>query len=182
MIGRGITLAGNKAMSYFIIIRGPLGSGKTTISKRLASILNAEHIAIDGILDEHKLTDDKEDGYISQKSFIKANEIAVTHAKEILMSGRPIIFDGNFYWESQIDDLILKLQFPHSIFTLKVPLSVCIERDSKRTHPHRKDAAMVVYAKTSEFDAGTTIDASTSTENIIDQMMTQIQTDHRTSI
>ena len=31
-------------MSYFIIIRGPLGSGKTTISKQLSKLLNAEHI------------------------------------------------------------------------------------------------------------------------------------------
>ena len=38
--------------SYFIIIRGPLGSGKSTITQKIAKILRAEYIPIDRILDE----------------------------------------------------------------------------------------------------------------------------------
>jgi shikimate kinase len=34
-------------MEYFVIIRGPLGVGKTTIAKRLAKQLNAKYISID---------------------------------------------------------------------------------------------------------------------------------------
>lgn len=33
--------------------------------KKLAAILNADYINIDRVLDEHELTEDKEDGYIS---------------------------------------------------------------------------------------------------------------------
>ncbi|MBI4232037.1 ATP-binding protein [Candidatus Peregrinibacteria bacterium] len=166
-------------MSYYIIIRGPLGSGKTTISKKLSNILNAEHIAIDDIIDEYNLANDKEDDYISQKSFIEANEIAIGKAKEILESGKPVIFDGNFYWESQIDDLLSRLDFPHYIFTLKATLELCIERDSKREIPHGQIAAEVVYNKTTEFDRGTLIDTTGSIEDSIGKMMIQIQTDHR---
>jgi shikimate kinase len=56
-------------MTYYIIIRGPLGCGKTTIAKNLSKKLNAEYFAVDRILDEHNLTKDKEKGYVSQKSF-----------------------------------------------------------------------------------------------------------------
>lgn len=103
-------------MNYFIIIRGPLGSGKTTISKELSRILPAEHILIDQILEENNLTEEKEEGYISQKSFMKANEIAVGRAKKFLDCDKSVIFDGNFYWTSQIEDLIKRLNYPHYIF------------------------------------------------------------------
>ena len=84
-------------MTYYIIIRGPLGCGKSTIAKKLSKILNAKYIAVDRVLDKHKLTGDKEDGYISQKSFIKANEITASKARKILDEDKIVIFDGNFY-------------------------------------------------------------------------------------
>ena len=43
-------------MSYYIIIRGPLGCGKSTISSLLAKKLDAEHISVDIILEENNLT------------------------------------------------------------------------------------------------------------------------------
>ena len=45
----------SKNMSYYIIIRGPLGSGKSTISKKLARILGAKCVHVDGILEKHGL-------------------------------------------------------------------------------------------------------------------------------
>ena len=68
-------------MSYYIIIRGPLGCGKSTVAKKLSEKLKAEYFEVNRILDENNLTKDTEDGYISQKSFVKANEIAVSKAK-----------------------------------------------------------------------------------------------------
>ena len=138
--------------SYFIIIRGPLGSGKSTITQKIAKILRAEYIPIDRILDEHNLTNDKEEGYISQKSFLKANKIIIPRVKKKLQQGIPVVFDGNFYWKSQIENLIKKLNFPHYVFTLKVPLKICVERDRKRPKSHGKDAARAVYKKATEFE------------------------------
>ena len=129
---------------YYIIIRGPLGCGKSTIAEKLSKILNAKYFAVDRILDKHDLTKDKEAGYISQKSFIKANKIIAQEAKRILDSGKSVVFDGNFYWKSQIEDLIKRLDFQHHIFTLKAPLEVCIERDRQRRKTHGEDAARVV--------------------------------------
>jgi predicted kinase len=139
-------------MTYYIIIRGPLGSGKSTIAEKLSKILNAQYIQIDRIIDNTDLEKDKEEGYISQKSFLKANKIIIPKIKEFLRNGQIVILDGNFYWKSQIDDLIKKLKYNHYIFTLKAPLKVCIERDSKRNKTHGKDAAKVVYTKSTEFD------------------------------
>ncbi|MFA6255239.1 MAG: ATP-binding protein [Patescibacteria group bacterium] len=149
-------------MSFYIIIRGPLGCGKSTISEKLSKILNAEYFAVDRVLDEYDLTKDKEDGYISQKSFIKANEIITQRAEKILANNRSVIFDGNFYWKSQVDDLIKRLGFPHYVFTLKAPLEICIERDSKRDKIHGSDAAEAVYKKSTEFDYGIVVDISKS--------------------
>src|SRR3990172_2252726 len=145
-------------MSFYVIIRGPLGCGKSTIAESLSKIIKAKYFAVDRVLDEHDLTKEWEEGYISQKSLIKANEIMVPEAKRILDSGKPVVFDGNFYWKSQIDDLIKKLDFPHHVFTLKAPLEVCIARDVERGKTHGADAARAVYKKSTEFDYGNVID------------------------
>ena|SRR3989344_5568982 len=161
-------------MSYYIIIRGPLGCGKSTLAERIAKAIKGEYVSIDKILDEHDLTKDKEAGYTSQRSFIKANEIVVPKAKKSLDKNILVIFDGNFYWKSQVDDLIKRLDFPHYVFTLKAPLSVCIERDSKRKKPHGKDAAQVVYAKTTEFDYGIIIDVTKPLDKVVKEILSYL--------
>jgi len=145
-------------MSYYIIIRGPLGCGKSTISEALAKELGAKHFAVDRVLDDYDLTKDKEEGYISQKSFFKANEIIAEKAKELLSAGTPIIFDGNFYWKSAIEDLISKLDYKHYVFTLKAPVEVCIKRDAERSKTHGEGAAFVVHKKSTSFSYGIEVD------------------------
>jgi predicted kinase len=161
----------NNLGSYFVVIRGPLGSGKSTLAKQLAKIINAEYISIDRVLDKYKLTKDHEAGYISQKSFIKANEIIVQKVKNKLEKGISIIFDGNFYWKSQIDDLIKRLKFPHFVFTLKAPLKMCIERDSLRKKMHGPEAAKAVDKKSTEFNYGKIIDGSKSLKKSIKKIV-----------
>jgi len=158
-------------MTFYIIIRGPLGCGKSTIADRLSKILDAKYFAIDRILDENDLTTDKEAGYISQKSFKKANEIIAPVAQKILNKGQPVIFDGNFYWKSQLEDLISRLDFPHYVFTLKAPLEVCIKRDKNRAKVHGKDAAEAVYNKSTEFVYGTVIDVDRSLTQCIKEIL-----------
>lgn len=163
-------------MSYYIIIRGPLGCGKSTISKELAKRINGEYISVDQILAENDLENDKEEGYISQSSFKKANEIAVNQSSNYLSNNKQVIFDGNFYWKSQVEDLIERLDLYKSyVFTLKVPLEVCIERDSKRNPPHGEGAARVVYKKTTEFDYGEIIDATLPVEKSIGKIISSIE-------
>ena len=161
-------------MVFYIIIRGPLGCGKSTISEKLAEIINAKHIAVDRVLDEHNLTEDKEEGYISQASFKQANEIIAPQAQKVLESGKSIIFDGNFYWQSQIEDLIGRLNFPHYVFTLKAPIEICIDRDAKRNKTHGEVAATVVHAKSTSFTYGTEIDVTKNIDECINEILSYL--------
>ncbi|HIH11943.1 TPA: ATP-binding protein [Candidatus Woesearchaeota archaeon] len=150
-------------MSFLIIIRGPLGIGKSTLAHHLAKKINAKIIAIDRVLDKHNLTRHKERGFISQKSFIKANVLMIPKIKAYFKKGFPVIVEGNFYWKSQIDDLLQRIKQPTFVFTLKAPLPLCIERDRTRSQTCGKDAARVVYKKSTEFKYGIMIDVSKRT-------------------
>lgn len=158
-------------MNYFIIIRGPLGSGKTTMAKKLSEILGGKYFAVDRILDKYNLTKDKEDGYISQKSFFKVNEVLIPKAKKFLDKNIPTIFDGNFYWKSQIEDLIKKINAIHFVFTLTAPLEICIKRDKERNKTHGDDAVKAVYKKSTEFDFGTVIDVTKSENDAVEKIL-----------
>ena len=150
-------------MNCYIIIRGPLGCGKTTISKKLSKAINGRYISIDKILDKHNLTKYKENGYISQKAFIKVNDIIIQDMEKFLNKGIPIIIDGNFYWRSQITDIIKRLSlYPHYVFTLKTSLETCLKRDNTRKECYGKNAVEAVYKKSIEFDYGISIDVTKS--------------------
>lgn len=162
-------------MSYCIILRGPLGCGKTTIAKRLAQDLHAEHILIDEVLDEHGLNQaDPDGGGISVASFVKANEIVLPHAKEMLERGRVVIFDGCFYHKGAIEHLISSLPYPHYTFTLKAPVEICVERDKGRSRTYGEDAARVVHMFVSQFDYGIPVDASGPPEDTINAIRVQL--------
>ncbi|MBW3023019.1 AAA family ATPase [Candidatus Woesearchaeota archaeon] len=161
-------------MTYYIIIRGPLGCGKSTIAKKVAQEIKAKYFSVDKVLEENNLEDDREEGYISQKSFLKANEILAEKSIKFLNSETPVVFDGNFYWKSQIEDLISRLKFKNSVFTLKAPLEVCIERDKGRGVSYGNDAAEAVYKKTAEFDYGTVIDLTKTEEECVKKIISYL--------
>jgi predicted kinase len=149
-------------MPYFAIIRGPLGVGKTTVARRIATELRAEYISIDRILADRGLWSS---GRLSE--FVRANAIAARQAREAFAEGIPVIFDGNFYWKGQIRDLVQRLDFPHAIFTLQAPLGVCLARDARRKPSHGPEAARQVYAKTTAFEVGVPIDAKQPVSAIV---------------
>lgn len=159
-------------MTFYLIVRGPLGVGKTTVSGNLALAMGAKHIEIDEALELFE--NEWEDGFISQASFIRANELVVPVAREQLEAGRRVIFDGNFYHLSQLEDLFHRLEFEHMVFTLTAPLGVCIQRDSSRELSYGAAAATDVYRKTTELDYGTSIDATKSLEEVVDEIISRI--------
>jgi len=141
----------------YIIIRGPLGIGKSTIAKELAKKLKAKYISIDEVLKKHDLdVIDKKEGCILAKNFIKGNNIILAKIKEKLKE-KVVILDGCFYHKEQIEHLKKNLK-PIFIFTLKAPLKVCIERDTNRKKSYGKDAAKAVFDLVSRFDYGYIID------------------------
>ena len=165
-------------MSYYVVIRGPLGIGKSTVSERLAEVIGARYVSIDRILDEPGVEEwDEKAGHYSERCFFKTNELAVERTRSYLDAGTPVIFDGNFYWKSQVEDLVRRLSFPHHVFTLQAPLAVCIERDGQRKPPHGREATEQVYAKSTEFDWGVGIDATQPIEAIIRQIVSHLSRD-----
>lgn len=164
-------------MSYYIIIRGPLGCGKTTIANRLTKRLKGVHIAIDDYIEKHELLHDMENGYISQKSFIKVNKMIEPKAKELLDKGKVVIFDGNFYWESQIIDLLKRLNHPYYVFTLKAPLNICIKRDEGRKRTYGPDVARLIYRKVMSFEHGRGIDATQPINKILKEIVSFLPAD-----
>ena len=154
-------------MVYYVIIRGPLGIGKSSVAEALAKSLHGEHLSVDAVLHEHDLEDKSLDGFISEECFLKANEIIAPQALSPLQSDKIVIFDGDFYRKSQIEDLIAKLNFEHFVFTLKAPLEVCIKRDKDRTETLGEDATKAVYKKSTELNYGIIIDATKPLNDII---------------
>lgn len=149
-------------MSYFVIIRGPLGIGKSTIAKALSKVLKAEYISIDRVLEENRL--DKEDNSFIPGDFIAANKIVLPEVKEFLEKDKIVIFDGCFYFKEQIEHLKRNIHYKHYIFNLKAPIEVCIERDKKRKKIYGEQAAREVYELVSKFDYGINIDTNKKTE------------------
>jgi adenylate kinase family enzyme len=171
-------------MSYYVVIRGPLGVGKSTVSERLAEEIGAEHILIDRILEEHGLEEWDEDR-ISLKSFLRANALAIERARRLLEKGTPVVFDGNFYWRPALDDLLQKLNYRHYVLTLEAPLSVCVQRDRLRpmtregAEPRAGDslgeeATAQVYRMVNQVSYGIAIDATGSVDATVAAVLSHI--------
>lgn len=152
-------------MSYFIIIRGPLGIGKTTIAKKLAKLLHAEYVSIDLILEKHGLDKVECEKWIPVRNFIKAQEIILPKAKDNLKKGKIVIFGACFYHKEQIKHLIKNIPYKHFALTLKAPLEICIERDRKRKKKLGIEATKAVHKLVSMFDYGKVISTGRKTEN-----------------
>lgn len=146
-------------MKKLIIIRGPLGVGKTTVSLILAQKLQAKYISVDQILDDNKLVAPDANG-IPLESYLKANEIILDMADE---SKNSLIVDGCFYYQDQIDDLKNKFDNDVIIFTLVSDVEKCIARDSKRPKIYGEDSTRYVHMLTTKFKAGYEIDSSNLT-------------------
>jgi predicted kinase len=156
-------------MSYYVIVRGPLGVGKTTVAGRLARRIGGEHLSIDRILDEEDLW---ESGRLCE--FLRANRSAARRAQRLLGRGVPVVFDGNFYWKSQIADLLRRLHAVHRIFTLTAPLEVCLRRDRRRTHSYGPEATRAVYLKSTRFEYGIPVDATRDVREVIRELVRQL--------
>jgi len=149
-------------MSYFIILRGPLGVGKSTIGKELARKLDGKYISIDKILEKLKL-DKVEGDCIPEKNFIKAQESVLRVVKKTLEANKIVVFDGNFYHKGQIKHLTQQLNHKICIFTLQASLKTCIKRDSKRNKAYGKGAATAVHTLVSRLKVGRNINTEGKT-------------------
>jgi thymidylate kinase len=160
-------------MSYFIIIRGPAGVGKTTIANALAKTLHGFHISIDSILAQHGLDYVPGDSCVPEHKMLAANKIVVPVAQKKLAAGQIVIFDGNFYHKSQIEDLTAALGYPSFVFTLKADLETCLARNKARTVPLQEQGVKDVFELVSQFDYGVLVNTNNKTvEKVVREIIT----------
>lgn len=158
-----------------IIIRGPLGVGKSTVAKAVAEKIGGVYISVDEVLDQNGLDKAVEGEGIPLSNFLKANEIIAAEAKQANNEGKPVVVDGNFYHKEQIDQLVQRLGKDVMVFTLKAPVETCIARDAARAKPYGEDAARAVHMFVSAFDYGTVIDTERQTiEETIKSVMAML--------
>jgi predicted kinase len=157
-------------MAYVLIMRGPLGVGKTTVARRLGESIGADVVSVDRLLEEHGLEEWDTDR-ISVRSFLRANDFAVAVVARNLRTRRSTIVEGNFYWAEQLDDLIARIDAPSLVVRLEAPVAVCLERDARRpvappgTVPQAgnrmgEQAVRDVYGFVAAVERGTVVDAS----------------------
>ena len=149
-------------MSFYIIIRGSLGCGKSTIAIALSKILNAEYIPFDKVLEENGL--DRVDEDFTPEDFIKADNIVLPKVRKSLSEEKIVIFDGCFYFKEQIQHLEKSIPFKGYVFSLKAKLETCIDRDSKRKRVYGEKAAREVFELMRKFEYGTSINTESKTE------------------
>ncbi len=141
-----------------IIIRGPLGIGKSTLAKILAERMGAKLYSIDDLLKEAGFDRvDPKLGCIPIANFLAVQEDILPEIKKHL-SKHSVVIDGNFYHKEQIDFFFKSLQENPLVVTLKADLETCIARDAKRKHSHGVGAATAVYNLVSKFDDGLVLD------------------------
>jgi predicted kinase len=165
-------------MSYFIIIRGPAGVGKSTISKRVAEAVRGCYVSFDSILDEHQLdvVPPGMDG-IPAENFIKGNVIAIQKTKKLLGKGTPIIFDGCFYRKAQYEHLLASLPAKSFVFSLKAPVEECIKRDAARVRPIGEDSVRAVHSMVSELEIGVPVETvGKSEEQVLQKILSYLPT------
>lgn len=162
-------------MSYYVIIRGPAGVGKTTISKLLADKINANVVNFDRVMEELGMDYIEGEKCIPLHKFMKADEVMLPKFKKDLEDGKNLILDGNFYHKEQIEDIVSKLDFPNIAFTLKAGLKECIERDRTRENGLGDKAISDVFALVSAFGYGIDIDTQNKDlEQIVNEIYGQI--------
>jgi predicted kinase len=147
-------------MSYYVIIRGPAASGKSTIAKRLAKELSAYYINFDSVLANHNLDIIEGDG-ISTENFIKGNNLILNEIKERLTSGQIVIIDACFYRRGHIEHLIKNLPYKHFIFSLKTSLKECIRRNESRGKKMTKKDIRDVFNLVSQLEIGISTEGET---------------------
>lgn len=159
-------------MKKLIIIRGPLGVGKTTIATSLAQKFDATYVSVDQIIDDHMLVPSDADG-VPLESFLQANQIIRDRVENV---AGPVIVDGCFYYREQIDDLVKTFVGDVGIITLLTSVETCIKRDSERDHVYGEDAARFVHMVTTEIHEGHEIDTTHLTiEETVERVLHLLQ-------
>ena len=116
---------------FVILIAGPTGVGKTTLSKMLARHFNCAHLSEDGIVREIFPNEYKNvEAYPAKIKIVETQLLKIV--KEIFTSGECIVID-RINLEKEFIEEIRKVFRKHLILKVLWPtVEIAIERDKKR--------------------------------------------------
>lgn len=162
-------------MSYFIIIRGPAGVGKSTVSKVLAKKLNMKLYHYDRVMKGFGFNFIPGDKWVPLEKYLEADKLMMPKYKDFLSRGKRLLLDGNFYHIEQIENLIDKLEYPHLVITLNASLPECQRRNKTRLGQLKEDAVEEVFGL--QFDVGIVIDTEKmSEEEVAEKILSELET------
>lgn len=129
-------------MIDYMIIRGPIGAGKTSVAERLSNVIAADHhtFFVEFDLFRRKLG-------IGDPIYKNRNRGTVLLAKrmnELMEDGFLPVVEGVFY-ESNISYLINNVRGSGFLLKLMAPLDVCIERDKERIYSRGIERVVPVW-------------------------------------
>lgn len=150
-----------------IIIRGPLGVGKTTIARKTAEILGAKYYSLDTVLKQARAD---QSGDIPLETFLKVNRKILPELKNNYQKNIVSIIDHNFYYPEHLEDLLQYFD-DHLVVTLKAKLATCIERDREREKAYGEQTTKALYKICTKFNVGLVVDTD---KNDIDMTIAHI--------
>ena len=162
-------------MTKLIIIRGPAGVGKTTIAKALAQQLNGIHYNIDQVLVDTGLDVDK--GDIPIDNFLKAQPSIFSEVTDYLKQGKPVIVDGNFYYQEQLDQINKEFPGQIDVLTLQASLETCWQRNlARKKDIMNRISIEAMHRINTTFEAGKVIETEgKNEEEVIKEILAEIK-------
>lgn len=143
--------------NFVIIIRGPIGVGKSTISGLLErKLANTNHVDVDKI--KHKLG-----GRPSESRTSRAHQIARQRVRSLIKQKKNIIIEEIFRWNdySAMKKLVKNINYHIVKIYLKAPLDVLIKRDQARIVKHKgHEIVKEFYKKIRPVDEDLNLDTS----------------------
>lgn len=152
-------------MKKIIILRGPAGAGKTTISRILQKKLNAVIVNYDKELWKRNLNYVKKEKCVPEENFFTVNKEIIKKINDNIITGNYIVIEQNFYHKTCLLDLSENIKGEVFIFTLEADVEECIERDKKRKGIG-EEAVRDVHRMTSSFKHGIKIDTKNKNPEI----------------
>lgn len=159
--------------NFVVIIRGPIGVGKSTISELLErKLFNTVHVDVDKI--KHKLG-----GRPSKSRTLRAHQIARQRVRSLIKQKKNPVIEEIFRWDdySAMKKLIKNKNYNIVKVYLKASLDVLIRRDQTRTVKH-KGYKMVkeFYKKIRPVDEDLNLDTSKmNKQSVVRHIIQQIR-------
>ncbi|MEK6963590.1 MAG: hypothetical protein AABX70_04130 [Nanoarchaeota archaeon] len=130
-------------MIDYVLIRGPIGVGKTSVAKRFSNLLSLDcypsfFIEFDRFRRELGIG---EPTYLNKRV---GTFLLVERMNQLIQKGSLPVVEGVFY-EGNMNHLRRNITGLALLIKLMAPLDICIERDQRRTYPRGVERVVPVW-------------------------------------